>query len=116
PVVGDLAATPRLDVLVEAVPGDVELAIGEPGAVRWVPLERLRGLLHPGDELVGETGPEAFEVVLGPAIDLVVRDDRVRAELLGGRKGPRLVEQRLDRGLRVLRFHVRRNMTDSKGT
>src|SRR5205085_3959079 len=98
-------APPRLDVLVEAVVGDVQLAVGEPGAVRGVPLEALRRRPGPGEELLGEPGPERLVVALGLLVDARVADDRLRAEPLGWGEGAALVEQRLDRGLGVLRRH-----------
>ena len=51
PVVGDLVAEARLDVAVDAVVGDVELAVREPLREREVPLERRRGRRRPGQPL-----------------------------------------------------------------
>ena len=84
--------------------------------MRRLPVERLRRLFEPADELSREVRPEAFEVLLGAPVDLVVLDDGLRAELLGGRERARFLEQGLDRGLGVLGLHTGRNMTDSKVT
>ena len=72
PVVGDAVSPPGRDVAVEAVPGDVQLAVGKPGAVGRIPLEPLGGPLEPVDELVGETAPERFGILVGPTVDGVV--------------------------------------------
>ena len=108
PVVGDAVASPGLDVAVEAVPGDVQLAVGEPGAVGRVPLEPLGRLLEPVDELVRETAPERLGILVGSTVDGVVCDDRLSGELLRRREGSLLVEQGFDCGLCVLGFHGRR--------
>ena len=86
PVVGDLVAPARLDVPVEAVPGDVQLAVGEPGAVRRIPLEALRRLAGPADELVCEAHPESLGVALRLLVDGVVADERAAPELVGRRE------------------------------
>ena len=51
PVVGDLVTPAGLDVAVEAVGGDVELAADEPLGEREVPFEGRLEVLVPGDEL-----------------------------------------------------------------
>ena len=108
PVVGDAVSPPGLDVAVETVPGDVQLAVGEPGAVGRIPLEPLGRLLEPVDELVRETAPEPLGILVGATVDGVVVDERLSGELLGRREGALLVEQSFDGGLCALGFHGRR--------
>ena len=64
PVVGDLVAEARLDVPVDAVVGDVELAAGEPLRERQIPLERRVERLRPGQPLARLRGPERLVVGL----------------------------------------------------
>jgi hypothetical protein len=107
-VVGDAVPTSGLDVAVETVPGDVQLAVGEPGAVGRIPLEARRRLPEPVDELVREAAPESLGIRVGATVDGVVCDNRLRGESLGRRKGTLLVEQGFDGGLCALGFHGRR--------
>ena len=58
PVIGDLVAEAALDVAVDAVVGDVELAADEPLRERQVPLERRVEVLDPVDALAGQPRPE----------------------------------------------------------
>src|SRR5581483_3701052 len=92
PVEGDTVAVPRLDVLVEAVPRDVERAAEEPLRVREVPLDHRRERLEPADTLLRLALPERLQVLV------VDRGLRVR---LGGEGGRRriaalLEEERVD--------------------
>ena len=64
PVVGDPVAEPRLDVAVDAVVGDVELAAEVPLRVRQLPLARAREGLEPGHALAPSRLPELLEVAL----------------------------------------------------
>ena len=93
PVVGDPVAEPRLDVAVDAVVGDVELAAEVPLRVRQLPLVELRERLEPGDALAALALPELLEVAL---VDVRLRD-RERGELGRRRIAPLLDEDRLDR-------------------
>jgi hypothetical protein len=102
PLVGNLPAAAGLDLLVEAVVGDVQLAVGEPRAMRGIPLERLRRLFEPRDELAVELAPEPFEVLVRPLVDTLVRDDRAGSEVLRGRERALLLEESLDGSLGVL--------------
>ena len=77
PVVGDLLAVPGLDVAVDAVEADVELAAEVPLRVRRLPLEELGERLEPGDPLAALGLPELLEVAL---VDLRLRV-RLRGEL-----------------------------------
>ena len=67
PVVRDLVAEAALDVPVDAVVGDVELAADEPLGERQVPLEGRVERLDPVDALAGERRPEGLVVGLGLA-------------------------------------------------
>ena len=64
PVVGDLVAEARLDVPVDAVVRDVELAAEVPLRVRELPLEELVEGLEPGDALPPFRLPELAPVAL----------------------------------------------------
>ena len=97
PVVGDLAAEAVLDVAVDAVVGDIELAADEPLRERQVPLERLVERLDPGDPLARELRPEGLEVALGLLVDAGV-DVRLCDELGRRRELALLGEQGLDLG------------------
>ena len=103
PVVGDLVAVPGLDVPIDAVVGDVELAADVPLRVRLVPLVERLEVLEPGDPLAALRLPELLVVAL---VDLGLR---VR---LGGKLGrrripPLLQQDRLDRGRHALRARGR---------
>jgi len=65
PVVGDLVAEASLDVTIDAVVGDVELATGEPLGEGQVPLQRRLERLRPADPLARELRPERLEVAFG---------------------------------------------------
>ena len=75
---------------IEAVVGDVELAVGEPFRVREIPFEDFRGSLEPLDPL-GLLTPEFFGVGQGALIHLSVVcegfDVSFFAEILRGRNG-----------------------------
>ena len=93
PVVGDLVAEPRLDVAVDAVEADVELAAEVPLRVRQVPLVELGERLEPGDPLAALRLPELLEAAL---VDLRLRD-RLGGELRRRRIPPLLEQERVDR-------------------
>ena len=98
PVEGDAVAVAGLDVAVDAVVGDVELAAHEPlGERRVGPVEHLVPLLGPV-ERVGLLGPEGLGILLGLLVDLGIGDDRVRGEL-AGRRERLLIEQLFELGL-----------------
>jgi hypothetical protein len=101
PVEGDAVAVAGLDVAVEAVVGDVELAAEVPLRVREVPLVELRERLEPRHALAAFTLPERLEAVV------VDRGLRVclRGELGGRRVAPLLEEEGVD-GLVRLGCHV----------
>ena len=99
PVVGDLAAEPVLDVPVDAVVRDVELAADEPAGERQLPLERRVEVLGPADALAGELRPERLEVGLG--LEVQVRGGvRLGGERRVGRECPGLSQPVLDLRLR----------------
>ena len=93
PELDDAVAEPRLDVAVDAVEADVELAAHIPLRVRQIPFVELAERLEPGDPLAALRLPELVEVAL---VDLG-GGVRPRRELLGGRIPPLLEEQRVDR-------------------
>ena len=106
PVVGDLVAEAVLDVPVDAVVGDVQLAAGEPLRERQLPFERLVEGLRPVDPLAGALRPERLEVGLRLGVQVLGRvglggEGRVR------REEPRLREEVFDlrRRKRVLDAH-----------
>ena len=80
PVVGDLVALPGLDVAVDAVEADVELAAEVPLRVRRLPVEELGERLEPGDALARLGLPELLEVAL---VDVRLRVG-LRGEVRGG--------------------------------
>ena len=73
PVVGDLVAEAGLDVPVEAVVGDVELAADEPLRERQVPLEGRVERLRPADPLARQALPEGHVVALGLVVEVSLR-------------------------------------------
>src|SRR4051794_26019319 len=95
PVEGDSLAIARLDVTVEAVVGDVQLAVLEPLVERWVRVvQDLLGLREPVKELARLLGPERLEVSFrllmrgpvadqGPLAKLIRRRELLNLELLG---------------------------------
>src|SRR5262249_8203360 len=95
PVERHLAARAGLDVPVDAVEADVQLAAEVPLRVRRLPLVELGEGLEPRDPLATLPLPEGLErdvVDIGPRV-------RLSRELLGGRIGPLLEEHRVDRVL-----------------
>src|SRR5207248_8463763 len=102
PEVGGLVAVAGLDVPVDAVEADVQLAAEEPLGVRQVPLqERVEGL-EPAHALPRLCLPELLPVAL---VD-VGGGVRLRGELLGRRIPSLLQEERVDCVRRCC--HVRR--------
>ena len=95
PVIGDLVAEPSLDVTVDAVVGDVQLAAGEPLGERQVPLEGLVERLRPVDAFARALRPELFEVGLGLGVQ-VGRRIRLCGELGVRREDPRFHHEILD--------------------
>ena len=93
PVVGDLGRRPGLDVAVDAVVGDVQLAADVPLGVRRLPLVELREVLEPRHALARLGLPELVEV---PLVDLRLGVG-LRGELRGRRVAPLLQEDRLYR-------------------
>jgi len=91
-VVGDLVPEPGLDVAVDAVVGDVELAADVPLRVRELPLEELVEVLEPRDALPALRFPELLEVAL---VDIRLRV-RLGREVLGRRITPLLEQEGLD--------------------
>jgi hypothetical protein len=82
PVERDAVAVAVLDVPVDAVVGDVELAADEPLRERRVgPVEDLVPLLEPVQRL-GLLGPPALVVLVGLVVDRRVVPQRVALELL----------------------------------
>ena len=106
PVVGDLVAQAALDVAVDAVVGDVELAAGEPLRERQLPFERLVERLRPVDPLAGALRPERLEVGLRLGVQVGGRVG-LGGEGRVGREEPRLGEEVFDlrRRKRVLDAH-----------
>ena len=94
PVVGNLGAVPGLDVPVNAVEADIQLAAEVPPGVRRLPFVELAERLEPRDALAAFGFPELLEVAV---VDLGLRV-RLSREVI--RRGiPALLEQdRLDRG------------------
>ena len=84
PVVGHLVSAPGFHVPVQAVGGDVGLAVHEPLDERRLPLLQLCPRLEPG-EAVGDFAPEAFGILEAAPVKLLVvlerRDVRGRGEV-----------------------------------
>ena len=97
PVVGDLVAQAALDVPVDAVVGDVELAAGEPLGERQVPLERRREGRRPVDAVARVLRPEGLEVGLGLGVHLglgVGRGDELGRRRVRARFGEEVLDLR----------------------
>src|SRR5439155_19245168 len=101
PVVGDLVAVACLDMPVDAVEADVQLAADVPLRVRQVPLEELAERLEPRNAIAPFGLPELLPVTL---VD-VGRRIRLCCEVLGRRIPPLLEEHRVDGVLRPLGCH-----------
>ena len=112
PVQRDPVAETGLDVTVEAVVTDVELAADEPLRVGEVPLEGRVEVLEPGHELAGLTGPERLVVGVGLVVERPVPGIGRYSELRARGEHPILVVVVLDRRLthasppRSRRFHA----------
>ncbi len=105
PVIGDLVAL-RVEVTIEAVVGEVELAVGEPlveGGLGVV--EDDRGLLEPADARSGLLGPEPEPVGLGPLVDSRLGVG-LGGELFRGRKRSLLFEEVGNGGIARVRHRV----------
>ena len=95
PVVGRLVAEAPLDVSIDAVVADVELAAGEPLRERQIPFERRRERRRPVELFASPLRPEGLEIRLrfrvkvGGAVGL-------RGEGGVGREGPGFREEVLD--------------------
>ena len=95
PVERDLLARARLDVPVDAVEADVELAAEVPLRVRRLPGVELRERLEPREPLASLPLPELLE---RDVVDVRL-GVRLRGEFGRGRIAPLLDEHRLDRGV-----------------
>ena len=98
PVEGDLVALAGLHVAVEAVVGDVQLAVAEPPGEGQVPFQDRREVLRPGQQLSGLPGPEGLVVGVGLVVERAVGHQGVGGERGGRRKGALLPEVVLDGG------------------
>ena len=98
PVERDLVAVPVLDVPVDAVVGDVQLAADEPLGERRLPVEHLVPLLVPVQP-VGLLGPERLAVGVGAGVP-VLRGVGLGGELLARREaaalGGEVAQRRFD--------------------
>ena len=99
PVVGDLVAEAALDVAVDAVVADVQLATDEPLGERQLPFQGRLERLGPVDPLARALRPEGLEVALGFLVQVGLGVGLGRERRIG-REGPRLGEQILDLGRR----------------
>ena len=101
---GGLVAPPgcfSLQVPIEAVVGDVELATDEPPGEGRLPLERLLPGLEPGHVFPGHLRPEAlgvFRAELAVLLHLLLVPVGTVPEALVGLEDARLFEQRFDVG------------------
>ena len=95
-VVRDLLAPSRLDVAVEAVVGDVELAPEEPLGEGEVPFQDLVERAVPADVLLRLLGPERLGIGIGCVMEARVGDPRLGSELGARSKRASLVEQGVD--------------------
>jgi hypothetical protein len=93
PVVGDLVAVPGLDVPVDAVVRDVQLAADVPLRVRQLPVAELLEVLEPADALTPLGLPELVEV---PVVDVRLGVG-LRGEVRWRWVPPLLEQDRLDR-------------------
>ncbi len=106
PVVRDLVSLSVLDVAVDAVEADVELAAEVPPGVGRLPLVQLRERLEPGQPLAALGLPELVEVAL---VDVGLRV-RLGCELRRRRIPPLLQLHRLDgRRTAAVRAHGSRS-------
>ena len=96
---GGLGAAGGVDVPVQAVVGDVELAADEPLGVGRLPLQRLLPRLEPV-ELAWPSPPRSSRGSSPPPCRWLALGVRLLREGLRGRKLPPLLEQGLDRSRR----------------
>src|SRR5207247_5041489 len=97
PVVGDLRPAARLDVAIQAVLRDVQLAADEPLRVRRLPLEHLRERLPP-EQGLRLLRPETLEIALRALVDARVLHVRLRRERGRRREAAVLLGEGLERG------------------
>src|SRR5207245_11687566 len=90
-VVGDLVAAAGGDVAVEAVDADVERPSDEPLRERQIPFDTSRPRLRPFEQ-PRLLGPEAFEVLGRPRVDLWIVRVRVTGKSRRRRECATLVE------------------------
>ena len=81
PVVGDAVAEPGFDVPIQAVVGDVERAVGEPGDERCFGLVEHRAEGRVPVQFAGPPGPVTLGIPRGSRVHLGIRDARPSAEL-----------------------------------
>ena len=105
-VVGDLRASARGDVPVEAVVADVQDAVCEPRAVRRVPVEPRGRLAVPVEQRTGLVEPERVEVSLGTLVDAGIGNDCLGDEFPRWRELAPLLEQDVDGDLGRLPTHI----------
>ena len=98
PVVGDLVAVAGLDVAVDGVVTDVELAADEPLGEGQLPVADGVPLLEPVEEVGGLAGPEALVVLVGLVVQEGAGDEARLLEVLGRRERPVLAQELLDGG------------------
>ena len=114
PVERDLLAVPGLDVAVDAVVGDVELAADEPLRERGLPVEHLPERLRPGQPL-RLLGPEPIAVGVGALVPLF-RGVGLLGETFRRREAAALGGQVVQRGSRHLLWPPRRGAPDASAT
>ncbi len=83
PIERHLVATPGLDVAVEAVVADVELAAEEPLGIRQLPFADGAPVGAPRHQIGRLAGPERFVVLVGLVVQRRVDDQRLTLELVG---------------------------------
>ncbi len=89
-------AVSGLDVTVEAVVGDVQLAADEPFRVRELPVENGVPRLRPGQQIAGLACPETLVVLGRLVVEVRSRHQRVVLERLARREPPILRHQGVD--------------------
>ena len=92
---------PGLNMAIETIVGEIELASGEPLGPRAIPLQNVVPFFEPM-QFLGNTSPELFRLLYGLAVNALVLfqtfNMRLLAEVFGAFKLPPLLQNGIDVG------------------